>query len=145
MAIGPTKSVSVRRIVLASAFAATMTGTALGADQAIVVGAGPGAGAYQMAGAMAEAVNRFEGSDVVMTNRASEGFVANTRLVETGGADFALTNGIFVYSANNGLKPFTEMKATNIRGVGPVSTSWFQMADPPITPRMSASIKMNPG
>jgi TRAP transporter TAXI family solute receptor len=126
----PTKSVYVRRLALASVFAAAMTGTAFGADQATVVGAGPGAGAYQMAGAMAEAVNRFEGSDVVMTNRASEGFVANTRLVETGGTDFALTNGIFVYSASNGLKPFTEMKATNIRGVGPVSTSWFQMAVP---------------
>jgi TRAP transporter TAXI family solute receptor len=79
---------------------------------------------------MAEAVNRYEGSDVVMTNRASQGFVANTRMIETGGTDFALTNGIFVYNAQNGNKPFEEMKATNILGVGPVSTSWFQMAVP---------------
>jgi len=49
-------------------------------------------------------------------------------MVETGGTDFALTNGIFVYDAQNGLKPFTEMKATNIRGIGPVTTAWYQMA-----------------
>lgn len=130
MAIQSSRNFHVRRLALTSAILAAMAGTAISADQATVVGAGPGAGAYQMAGAMAEAVNRFEGSDVVMTNRASEGFVANTRLVETGGTDFALTNGIFVYSASNGLAPFKEMKATNIRGIGPVSTSWFQMAVP---------------
>lgn len=97
------------------------------AERVSVVGAGPGAGAFQMAGAMAEAVNRSK-VDVTMTNRASPGFVANTRMVETGSSEFALTNGIFVYSAQNGLAPFKEMKAKNIRGVGPVSTSWFQMA-----------------
>ncbi len=124
------RTVGVRRLALASAFMVGMAGSALAADQVTIVGAGPGAGAYQMAGAMAEAVNRFEGSDVVMTNRASQGFVANTRMVETGGTDFALTNGIFVYFAQNSEGPFTEMKATNILGVGPVSTSWFQMAVP---------------
>ena len=102
-------------------------GSAVAADNATVVGAGPGAGAYQMAGAMAENVNRLK-LDITMTNRASKGFVANTRLVEVGGTDFALTNGIFVYSAQNSKKPFEEMKATNIRGIGPVTTSWFQMA-----------------
>lgn len=96
-------------------------------DQATVVGAGPGAGAYQMAGAFAENVNRLK-IGITMTNRASKGFVANTRMVEVGGSQFALTNGIFVYSAANGKKPFTEMKATHIRGIGPVTTSWFQMA-----------------
>jgi uncharacterized protein len=83
-----------------------------------------------LAGAMAEAVNRTDGVDVIMTNRASKGFVANTRMIETGGTDFALTNGVFVYSAQNSLAPFTEMKAENIRGVGPVSTSWFHMTVP---------------
>jgi TRAP transporter TAXI family solute receptor len=130
MRIVSSTNVGARRIALSAAILAGMTMAALAADQATVVGAGPGAGAYQMAGAMAEAVNRFEGSDVVMTNRASQGFVANTRLVETGGTDFALTNGIFVYSAENSIAPFEEMKATNIQGVGPVSTSWFQMAVP---------------
>jgi len=130
MRIVSSASAGARRIVLSAAIVAGSATTVLAADQVTVVGAGPGAGAYQMAGAMAEAVNRFEGSDVVMTNRASQGFVANTRMVETGGTDFALTNGIFVYSAENGLKPFEEMKATNIQGVGPVSTSWFQMAVP---------------
>lgn len=104
-----------------------LSGGAIAADTATVVGAGPGAGAYQMAGALAENVNRLK-LDITMTNRASKGFVANTRLVEVGGTDFALTNGIFVYSAQNSQKPFEEMKATNIRGIGPVTTSWFQMA-----------------
>lgn len=118
----------MRDLVFAAALLVGVAGPAGAADQATVVGAGPGAGAYQMAGAMAEGVNRVEDAGVVMTNRASQGFVANTRLVETGGTDFALTNGIFVYSAQNGIAPFEEMKATNIRGIGPVSTSWFQMA-----------------
>lgn len=125
-----TPSAGARTIALSAAILAGFTASALAADQVTVVGAGPGAGAYQMAGAMAEAVNRFEGSDIVMTNRASQGFVANTRMVETGGTDFALTNGIFVYFAQNGEAPFEEMKSTKIRGVGPVSTSWFQMAVP---------------
>ncbi len=114
-------------VALAAAVLTGAGGMALAADQVTIVGAGPGAGAYQLAGAMAEAVNRVDGIDVVMTNRASQGFVANTRMVETGGADFALTNGIFVYSAQNSQMPFTEMKATSIRGVGPVTTSWFHM------------------
>lgn len=103
------------------------TGLATAADNATVVGAGPGAGAYQLAGGMAENVNRLK-LGVTITNRASKGFVANTRMVETGGSHFALTNGIFVYSAQNSIKPFKEMKAKNIRGIGPVTTSWFHMA-----------------
>ena len=112
---------------LAAAAFIGLSGAASAAEQATVVGAGPGAGAYQMAGAFAENVNRLK-LDLTVTNRASKGFVANTRMVEVGGAEFALTNGIFVYSAANGKSPFTEMKATKIRGVGPVTTSWFQMA-----------------
>ena len=130
MRIVSSTNAGARGLALSAVILAGSAMTALAADQVTVVGSGPGAGAYQMAGAMAEAVNRFEGSDVVMTNRASQGFVANTRMVETGGTDFALTNGIFVYSAKNGIAPFEEMKATNILGVGPVSTSWFQMAVP---------------
>ena len=121
------KVAGLARGAAAVALAAAFGSAAMAADQATIVGAGPGAGAYQLAGAMAEAVNRVDGIDVVMTNRASQGFVANTRMVETGGAEFALTNGIFVYSAQNSLKPFEEMKAENILGVGPVTTSWFHM------------------
>ncbi len=109
------------------AVALGLGGPAASADQLTIVGAGPGAGAYQLAGAMAEAVNRVKEADVIVTNRASKGFVANTRMVETGGADLALTNGTFVYSAQNSLPPFTEMTAENIQGVGPVTTSWFHM------------------
>jgi hypothetical protein len=99
------------------------------AQQLTVVGAGPGAGAYQLAGAFSENINRLD-LGITVTNRASQGFVANTRMVETGGTDFALTNGIFVYSSQHGQEPFTEMKATNIRGIGPVTTAWYQMAVP---------------
>lgn len=113
--------------VCATVAFASLTGVATAAQTAAIVGAGPGAGAYQMAGALAENVNRLK-LGVTITNRASKGFVANTRTVETGSTEFALTNGIFVYSAQNGIKPFTEMKSTNIRGIGPVTTSWFQMA-----------------
>lgn len=112
-------------IVVAAALAAP-SGSAV-AQNLTIVGAGPGAGAYNMAGAFAENVNRLK-MDLTVTNRASKGFVANTRMVEVGGTDFALTNGIFVFSAQKSMKPFTEMKATNIRGIGPVTTSWFQMA-----------------
>lgn len=125
------KHFKIRKTSLALSVAAATVlgfGTIAQADeQATVVGAGPGAGAYQMAGAFAENVNRLK-LGITVTNRASKGFVANTRMIEVGGAEFALTNGIFVYSAANSRKPFEEMKATKIMGVGPVSTSWFQMA-----------------
>jgi len=117
----------IQTMVTVAFAAATFTGAAHAATTATVVGAGPGAGAYQMAGALAENVNRLK-LGVTLTNRASKGFVANTRMVEVGGAEFALTNGIFVYGAQNSVKPFEEMKATSIRGIGPVTTSWFQMA-----------------
>ncbi len=118
---------STLAFALAASTLIGFAGISQAAEQVTIVGAGPGAGAYQMAGAMAEGVNRSK-VGVTMTNRASPGFVANTRMVETGSSDFALTNGIFVYSSQNGIAPFKEMKAKNIRGVGPVSTSWFQMA-----------------
>jgi len=126
-----TAQMKIRKSTLAFALAASalmgFAGVSQAAEQVTIVGAGPGAGAYQMAGAMAEGVNRAK-ADVTMTNRASPGFVANTRMVETGSTQFALTNGIFVYDAQHGNVPFKEMKAKNIRGIGPVSTSWFQVA-----------------
>ena len=112
--------------IAATALAATGS-TAQAQDKATIVGSGPGAAAYQWAGALAENINRLK-IDMTVTNRASKGFVANTRMVEVGGTDFALTNGIFVFDAQRGAKPFEEMKAKNIRGIGPVSVSWFQMA-----------------
>lgn len=113
--------------LIATALFTSFTGLANAAQNASIVGAGPGAGAYQMAGALAENVNRLN-LGITLTNRAAQGFVANTRMVEVGGSEFELTNGIFVFSAQKGVKPFAEMKATNIRGIGPVTTSWFQMA-----------------
>jgi uncharacterized protein len=113
-------------LALAAPLVLALSGPARSAEVTIV-GAGPGAGAYQLAGAMAEAVNRSK-IGITMTNRASQGFVANTRMVERGTAEFGMTNGIFVYDAQRGHEPFKEMKAKNLRGVGPVSNSWFQMA-----------------
>lgn len=83
---------SLRRALTAAAavLAVSATSSVAGAQQFTVVGAGPGAGAYQLAGAFAENVNRLD-LGITVTNRASQGFVANTRLVETGGTDFALT------------------------------------------------------
>ncbi len=120
----------LRRVpIVAAVLAVSAFSGAAFAQQVTVVGAGPGAGAYQLAGAFAENVNRHD-LGITATNRASQGFVANTRMVETGGTDFALTNGIFIYSAQNGLAPFDDMKASKIRGIGPVTTAWFQMAVP---------------
>ena len=71
------KLLSTVAIAFATAAIAGFTGLATAASNATVVGAGPGAGAYQMAGAMAENVNRQK-IGVTITNRASKGFVANT-------------------------------------------------------------------
>ena len=93
-----------------------------------IVGAGKGAGAFRMAAGFAEAVNKTS-KTVNVTNRESKGFVANTRLVANGRSEIGMTNGIFVDFIQRKQKPFHKGKAMmSIRGIGPVSTSWFQMA-----------------
>ncbi|MBT4094527.1 MAG: TAXI family TRAP transporter solute-binding subunit [Nitrospinaceae bacterium] len=93
-----------------------------------IVGAGKGAGAFRMAAGLAEAVNKTS-KKVNVTNRESKGFVANTRLVANGRSEIGMTNGIFVDFIQRGKKPFHKGKPKNtIRGIGPVSTSWFQVA-----------------
>ena len=92
-----------------------------------IVGAGKGAGAFRMAAGLAEAVNKTSKS-VNVTNRESKGFVANTRLVASGRSEIGMTNGIFVDFIQRGKKPFHKQKPKmSIRGIGPVSTSWFQV------------------
>ncbi|MBI3129582.1 MAG: TAXI family TRAP transporter solute-binding subunit [Candidatus Tectomicrobia bacterium] len=96
--------------------------------QATIVGAGKGAGAFRQAGAIAEVVNK-ESKAVKMTNQETAGFVANTRMLANSRVEFALTNGVFVDSIQRKIAPFAKDKeATNLRGVGPMTSSWFQMA-----------------
>jgi len=96
--------------------------------QVTVVGAGKGAGAFRQAGAIAETVNK-ESQTVKMTNQETAGFVANTRMIAAGRVEFALTNGVFVDSIQRQIAPYAkDKKAINLRGVGPLTTSWFQMA-----------------
>jgi len=93
-----------------------------------IVGASKGAGAFRMAAGLAEAVNKTS-KTVNITNRESKGFVANTRLVASGRSAIGMTNGIFVDFIQRKHKPFHKGKAMmTIRGIGPVSTSWFQVA-----------------
>ncbi|MED5579791.1 MAG: TAXI family TRAP transporter solute-binding subunit [Nitrospinota bacterium] len=92
-----------------------------------IVGAGKGAGAFRMAAGLAEAVNKSS-KTVNVTNRESKGFVANTRFVANNRSEIGMTNGIFVDFIQRGKKPFHKGKPKNtIRGIGPVSTSWFQV------------------
>lgn len=101
---------------------------AIAAAKITIVGAGKGAGAFRMAGGLAEAVNKTSKS-VNVTNRESKGFVANTRLVASGRSELGMTNGIFVDFIQRKQGPFAKGRAMKtLRGVGPVSTSWFQVA-----------------
>ena len=118
---------------LAIAVAALIAGIfwaleARAASNITIVGASKGAGAFRMAAGLAEAVNKTSKS-VNVTNRESKGFVANTRLVASGRSAIGMTNGIFVDFIQRKHKPFHKGKAMKtIRGIGPVSTSWFQVA-----------------
>ncbi len=112
-------------VIAAVGFVATQ---AVAATNITVVGSGKGAGAFRMAAGLAEAVNRSS-KTVNVTNRESKGFVANTRLISSGRSEIGMTNGIFVDFMQRGKKPFHKGKPMNtIRGIGPVATSWFQMA-----------------
>ena len=119
-----------RSIAATAVFAAAgfIISVASAANNITIVGAGKGAGAFRMAAGLAEAVNKTS-QTVNVTNRESKGFVANTRLVASGRSEIGMTNGIFVDFIQRKQKPFHKGKAMmTIRGIGPVSTSWFQMA-----------------
>ena len=105
------------------------TGAEAATSKVTVVGAGKGAGAFRMAGAIAETLNKFS-KTVNVTNQETGGFVANTRMIANGRVEFALTNGVFVDAIQTKQHPFqTEKKAaTNLRGVGPIAGAWLQIA-----------------
>ena len=112
-------------VIAVAGFVATQ---ASAATNITIVGAGKGAGAFRMAAGLAEAVNKTSKS-VNVTNRESKGFVANTRLVANNRSEIGMTNGIFVDFIQRKHKPFHKGKAMKtIRSIGPVSTSWFQVA-----------------
>ncbi|MFQ5894936.1 MAG: TAXI family TRAP transporter solute-binding subunit [Nitrospinota bacterium] len=120
------------RLVVCAVVALSVVGWAAaditqGAEKArvAVVGAGPGAGAFRLAGALAAVVSKVS-KKVEMTNRASKGFVANARLVNSGTADFGMCNGPLLTDAMLGQNKY-KRKHLNIRGIGPVTTSWFHI------------------
>ena len=113
-------------VVLAAAFGGPGAEGAM--TQVTVVGAGKGAGAFRQAGAIAEAVNK-ESKTVKMTNQETGGFVANTRMVAGGRAEFGLSNGVFVDAIQRRMYPYEKDKvAKNLRGIGPMPSSWLQIA-----------------
>ena len=122
------KSKCVFLAVVVIAATGLIAAQAHAATNITIVGASKGAGAFRMAAGLAEAVNKTS-KTVNITNRESKGFVANTRLVASGRSAIGMTNGIFVDFIQRKHKPFHKGKAMKtIRGIGPVSTSWFQVA-----------------
>ena len=112
-------------LILAGMFASA---GAEAATQVTIVGAGKGAGAFRQAGGVTEVVNK-ESKTVNMTNQETAGFVANTRMIAAGRVEFALTNGVFVDAIQRKMHPFAKDKAAaNLRGVGPMPSSWLQIA-----------------
>ncbi len=119
------KFITAIGVFAAAAFAASLASAAT--TNITIVGAGKGAGAFRMAAGLAEAVNKTS-KTVNVTNRESKGFIANTRLVASGRSEIGMTNGIFVDFMQREQKPFAKDKGKKtIRGIGPVSTSWFQV------------------
>jgi len=96
--------------------------------QLTVVGAGKGAGAFRMAGGVAEVLNKTS-KTVAGTNQESPGFVANTRMVASGRVELALTNGVLIDAIQRNQYPYQkDKKATNLRGIGPIAGAWLQIA-----------------
>ncbi|MBI2132637.1 MAG: TAXI family TRAP transporter solute-binding subunit, partial [Candidatus Tectomicrobia bacterium] len=104
------------------------TGAEAASTKVTIVGAGKGAGAFRMAGAVAEVANK-ESKTVNITNQETAGFVANARMIANARVEFALSNGVFVDAIQRKLHPFDKDKAaTNLRGIGPIGRSWLQIA-----------------
>ena len=122
------KSIRWLSFLSAAAVPLAFSLAAQGAETLTIVGAGKGAGAFRQAGALAEVVNKNT-KMLNITNQESAGFVANTRMVSSGRADLALSNGVFVDFIQRKQKPFqAERKpSTSIRGIGPMSGSWLQI------------------
>lgn len=91
-----------------------------------VGGSGPGATAYILAGGLAELINtKINHPKLRITAQTTKGFVANTRLVDSGQMDIGMSSTPLLYSHNRGLKPFKQ-KATKLRVGLPVGVSAHQ-------------------
>ena len=93
-----------------------------------IAAGGKGSGGYRLSGGLSEAVNRAS-KTVNVTVRPTGGFVANTRIIGAGGAEFAMTSTVFMDFIRRKKKPFHKnaKPVTTIRGIGPVTTSFFQL------------------
>jgi TRAP transporter TAXI family solute receptor len=121
-------------MIAAAFFAASLLGFgALPAAQAemtriTVGGSGPGATAYILAGGLAELINtKIKHPKLRITAQTTRGFVANSRLVDSGQMDMGMNSTPLLYAHHRGSKPFKQ-KATNIRVGIPVGTSAHQWA-----------------
>ena len=121
-------------MIAAAFFAASLLGFgALPGAQAemtriTVGGSGPGATAYILAGGLAELINtKIKHPKLRITAQTTRGFVANSRLVDSGQMDMGMNSTPLLYAHHRGTKPFKQ-KATNIRLGIPVGTSAHQWA-----------------
>ena len=119
-------------MIIAAFFAASLLGFgALPSAQAemtriTVGGSGPGATAYILAGGLAELINtKIKHPKLRITAQTTRGFVANSRLVDSGQMDMGMNSTPLLYSHHRGLKPFKN-KATKVRVSIPVGTSAHQ-------------------
>jgi hypothetical protein len=126
----------ITRYVLA-VVAVLMAGLFLGSEveaakvNVTIAAGGKGSGGYRLSGGLSEAVNRAS-DKVNITVRPTGGFVANTRIIGAGGAEFAMTSTVFMDFIRRQKKPFHKnaKPVTTLRGIGPVATSWFQLVVP---------------
>ena len=127
-----------KRIVIMTAaafYTASLLGlVALPAAQALditritVGGSGPGATAYILAGGLAELINtKIKHPKLRITAQTTRGFVANSRLVDSGQMDMGMNSAPLLWSHNLGKKPFKK-KATMVRVGIPVGISAHQWA-----------------
>jgi len=119
-------------MIVAAFFAASLLGFGAlpGAQaemtQVTVGGSGPGATAYILAGGLAELINtKINHPKLRVTAQTTRGFVANSRLVDSGQMDMGMNSTPLLYAHHLGMKPFKD-KATKVRVSIPVGTSAHQ-------------------
>lgn len=93
-----------------------------------VGGSGPGATAYILAGGLAELMNtKINNPKLRLTAETTRGFVANSRLVDSGQMDMGMNSAPLLYAHERGESPFKK-KATNLRVDIPCGVSAHQWA-----------------
>lgn len=102
------------------------------AEMRVVYGAaGVGSVSYVMAGGLAELVSQ-KSKEVKMIAQITRGFEENTRLVDSGELDFAMTSTVLLEQALNGVKPYTrkheDIRAVAVAIVSPVQWVAYEPA-----------------